>query len=280
MSDVLQKSAESRKSRGHLDPSGFNKHILFHTYVPPEDLRPFIEHFWTLSWDESASTYNSEQVMHRPHVDVFMSKDWSGIQGTFRDKRTYVAAGSGRIIGIRFLPGAFHRFWNGDMGDLQNKVLDIHHFFPSMDSKQIESLLAITDEMAIAQLLPLLRAKLPRVDPNIALINDIINSAEDNTQNTVSAIASNYGKSERWLQQLFQEYVGIGLKWFLQRHKLLYAATQIRQSAAPDWAAIAYEAGYSSQQHFITDFKKTTGKTPLQYKNNLHDTQANHQPDA
>jgi AraC-like DNA-binding protein len=85
----------------------------------------------------------------------------------------------------------------------------------------------------------------------------------------VAAVAKAYGRSERWLQQLFRDYVGVGLKWLLQRHKLLAAAELIRETDRPNWAAIAYELGYSSQQHFIRDFKQVLGKTPVQYKNGI-----------
>jgi AraC-like DNA-binding protein len=33
----------------------------------------------------------------------------------------------------------------------------------------------------------------------------------------------------------------------------------------PNWADLAYELGYSSQQHFITQFRQVLGKTPVQY---------------
>jgi len=65
------------------------------------------------------------------------------------------------------------------------------------------------------------------------------------------------------------EHVGIGLKWLLPRHKLLAAAQQIRESEQPNYAAIAYDLGYSSQQHFISAFKQVLGKTPLQYRKEL-----------
>ena len=79
-------------------------------------------------------------------------------------------------------------------------------------------------------------------------------------------------KSERWVQQLFQEYVGVGIKWSLQRNRLLEAAEYIRQSDNPDWVRIAYELDYSSQQHFISDFKRVLGKTRRQYKRELSHT--------
>ncbi|MCI0393745.1 MAG: AraC family transcriptional regulator [Chloroflexi bacterium] len=270
MNDVLQKSAGSYEPRGRLDPAGFERHVSFHTYLPPADLAPFIEHFWTIRWDQAGNTYYSEEVMHRPYVDVFVSLQQSGIQGTFRGKRTYVAAGSGRIVGIRFRPGAFHAFWGGAVADLQDKIIDLQQLFPWADDRHTERLLALDDQTAIHHLIKLLRAINPQPDSNIELINKIITAIEtDENLQTVKAVARRFGRSERWLQQLFQDYVGIGLKWLLQRHRLLSAAEHIRESDNPDWVAIAYDLGYSSQQHFINDFKQVLGKTPVQYKKEL-----------
>jgi AraC-like DNA-binding protein len=270
MNDVFQKSADDYEPRGRLDPAGFERHVSFQTYLPPADLAPFIEHFWTIRWDQAQETYYSEEVMHRPYVDVFVSKQESGIQGTFRGKRTYVAAGRGRTVGIRFRPGAFHAFWDGALADLQDKILDVQQVFPEMDSPAIEELLTLDDSAVIQDLLKLLRAKNPQPDANIELVNEIITASEsDESLQTVKTVAKAFGRSERWLQQLFLDYVGIGLKWLLQRHRLLAAAKQIRESDAPNWAAIAYDLGYSSQGHFITDFKQVLGKTPRQYKKDL-----------
>ena len=270
MKDVLQKPADNYEPRGRLDPAGFEHHVSFRTYAPPVDLAPFIEHFWTICWDEAGATYHSEEVMHRPYVDVFISLHQSGIQGTFRGKRIYVAAGSGRIVGIRFQPGAFHVLWGGRIADLQDTIVDVQQVFPQVDSRYIEQLLTRDDQAAIADLIELVRTKHLQPDTNIELIHAIILAIEtDEDLQTVAAVAKIFGRSERWLQQLFRDYIGIGLKWLLQRHKLLAAAQQIRESDQPNWATIAYDLGYSSQQHFITAFKQVLGKTPLQYKKEL-----------
>ena len=270
MNDVLQKSADHYEPRGRLDPAGFERHVSFQTYSPPADLVPFIEHFWMIRWDNVDNAYYSEEVMHRPYVDVFVSMQQSGIQGTFRGKRIYVAAGSGKIMGIRFRPGAFHAFWAGTLADLQGKIIDLQQVFPQVDSHYIEHLLILDEQAIIHDLIKLVRTKRPHPDDNIELINKIITAIEtDESIQTVTAIAKAFSRSERWLQQLFQDYLGIGLKWLLQRHRLLAAAQQIRESDQPNWAAIAYDLGYSSQQHFITDFKQVLGKTPRQYKKDL-----------
>lgn len=148
--------------------------------------------------------------------------------------------------------------------------MDIQQVFPQADNYYIEHLLTLEDEVAINVLLGLLRAKRPQPDINIELINEIIAAIEtDESLQTVNAVAKAFGRSERWLQQLFQDYFGIGLKWLIQRHRLLAAAKQIRETDQPNWAAIAYDLGYSGQGHFITDFKQVLGKTPVQYKKEL-----------
>jgi AraC-like DNA-binding protein len=270
LEEVLHKTARRYEPRGRLDPMGFERHVTFHTYSPPSDLAPFIEHMWTIRWSEGGEPYNSDEVMHRPYVDLFVSAQQSGIQGTFRGKRTYVAAGSGRIVGIRFRPAAFHALWGGTLADLQDKTIDLQTVFHQADSQYVAHLLTLDDHAALDVLLGLVRARQPLPDVNIALTNEIITAIEtDDNLQTVAAVARAFGRSERLLQQLFQDYVGIGLKWFLQRHRLLAAAQLIRESDHPNGAAIAYDLGYSSQQHFISAFKQVLGKTPLQYKKAL-----------
>jgi AraC-like DNA-binding protein len=268
MKKVLQKPADRYEPRGRLDPAGFAQHVNFRTYLPPDDLVLFIEHCWIIQWDKTGDRpYYSEEVMHRPYVDVFFSAQEAGIQGTFRGKRIYVAAGAGRIIGIRFRPGAFHAFYRGPMTDLQDKIVDTRQVFPQTDSRYVEHLLALDDVSAIEALVELLRSSNPRSDSSIDLINEIITAIETDAElRSVAAVAERFSRSERWLQQLFQDYVGVGLKWLLQRHRLLTAAQQIRENETLDWAALAYDLGYSSQQHFINAFRQVVGKTPGQYR--------------
>lgn len=270
MKDVLQKPADNYKPRGRLDPVGFARHVSFQTYLPPTDLAQFVAHFWTIRWENTDDVYRSEEVMHRPYVDIFVSAQQSGVQGTFRGKRVYVAAGSGRIVGIRLHPGALHAFWGGKMANLRDEIMDLGQVFPHMNCLRIEHLLALDDATVIDNLVTLLQEKGPQFDKNIEHLNEIITAIElDENLQTVTAVAKAFNRSERWLQQLFRDYVGIGLKWLLQRRKLLAAAELIRETDQPDWAAMAYDLGYSSQQHFITDFKQVLGKTPLQYKKDV-----------
>ena len=271
MKRVLHKSAENYEAAGRLDPRGFDRHVVFHTYPPPKDLVPFVEHFWTIRWDKTgAPSYFSEQLMHKPYVDLFISSRGSGIQGTFRGKRIYVAEDSNRIVGIRFRPGGFHAFWNGKIADIQDGNYDIQDFFSDVDEGFIQTVIGLADKDAVDTLINLLRSKAPQYDVNIEILNEIIDAATtDKELNAVNAVAVKFRRSERWIQQLFLDYVGVGLKWLLQRNRLLEAARIIRENEQQDWAGLAYDMGYSSQQHFIADFKRVTGRTPLQYRKEI-----------
>lgn len=270
---VFQKPAENYEPRGRLDPAGFARNVTFRDPKPPADLAPFVEHFWVIRWQDMDEAYPSTEVMHRPYVDAFFSADEAGIQGTFRNTRTYTAtAGSGRLLGIRFRPGAFHLFWPGEMATLQDQVMPLTTAFAWGTAATVAAILALDDDAALAALAGHLRTTLPAPDPIIDELNAIIHAVEaDEELSTVAAVATSSGRSERWLQQTFRDYLGINLKWLLQRRRLLAAARRIRETETPDWADIAYALGYASQQHFITDFKTVLGATPVQYKNSVTD---------
>ena len=264
---VFQKPAEHYDPRGRLDPGGFARHVSFRMMPPEADLAPFIEHFWVVRWEGIEGTYDNAEVMHRPYVDVFVAADDAGIQGTFRGKRIYKASGTGRVFGARFRPGAFRKFWPGELSNLQDQMLPLAAVFPGVEP---DTLRLDDEDAAIARLAELLGMANAEADENIDLIGRIIAAIEaDDGLTTVAAVAAAFERSERWVQQLFRDYIGIGLKWFLQRRRLLGAAELIRATDQPDWADIAYALGYASQQHFITDFKNVLGETPVQYKANL-----------
>jgi len=268
---VLQKSAEPYEPRGRLDPEGFDRHVDFRIWPPTEALAPFLEHFWVIRWDRAHQpTYVSRQVMHRPYVDVYIGpREW-GIQCTFRGTRAYEAAEVGRIVGARFRPGAFHAFWEGSLSGLADQTIALPRVFPLADAGFIREVQDSDDETAVGRLSELILSRRPQPDPQIDLIGDIIAAVEtDRRFTTVTAVAQTFLRSERWVQQLFSTYLGVGLKWLLLRARLLEAAQIIRATPDPDWAALAYDLGYSSQQHFISDFKQVVGLTPLQYKRGL-----------
>jgi AraC-like DNA-binding protein len=87
----------------------------------------------------------------------------------------------------------------------------------------------------------------------------------DRSINRVDDVTARFGLSARSLQRLFQRYVGVSPKWVLQRYRLHEAAARLAEGTSGTWAEVAVELGYCDQSHFIRDFTRAVGMTPVAY---------------
>jgi AraC-like DNA-binding protein len=92
---------------------------------------------------------------------------------------------------------------------------------------------------------------------------------------SVSDLARAAGVSDRQLERLFRERVGLSPKQFVRIVRFQEVLRATRSGSGPDvgWAAIALEHGFYDQAHFINDFKSFVGRTPGKWRIN-HDSLA------
>lgn len=259
---------------GMLNPADFNRHFKTCFYEPGADLAPFVQLIWIVRWTlPPGEVYRPEQVLSGPTLDIFFKGDRAFVQGIIAGKRDYEVTGAGMMAGVKFNPGGFYPFWQRSVADLSEKTLELTAVFPQADKTFVKDLLAQDDETAVPRIEALLRSKLPRPDKNVEIINRIMIALHrDDSIQTVADAARTLRMSERSLQLLFQTYVGVGLKWVIMRKRVLLAAEHARTLDEPNWAAIAADLGYSSQQHFVTDFKRLVGQSPSRYLRDLQKT--------
>ena len=72
-------------------------------------------------------------------------------------------------------------------------------------------------------------------------------------------------ESQRPLQRIFSQYVGVSPKWVIMRYRLQEAADQLARNEIVNWPKMALDLGYFDQAHFIKDFKMIVGRTPAEY---------------
>lgn len=77
-----------------------------------------------------------------------------------------------------------------------------------------------------------------------------------------SALAERAGVSERHLHRAVTARLGMGVKALAGQIRALAAIEQADQHPRPDWADIAYAAGYSDQAHLSRTVKAMTRLTP------------------
>jgi AraC-like DNA-binding protein len=77
----------------------------------------------------------------------------------------------------------------------------------------------------------------------------------------MAQIASRMALSERQLERLFRERIGLAPKVFARIARLRYAGRLQTNGEAPS-AAVALRAGYADQAHFVRECRSLFGVTP------------------
>ncbi|WP_425410124.1 helix-turn-helix domain-containing protein [Hyphococcus sp.] len=78
-------------------------------------------------------------------------------------------------------------------------------------------------------------------------------------------VAQSLDISERTLRRRFLDHVGCSPKAYARQLQLTNASLIAEQTPAPDWAAIAAEAGFHDQSHMINAFRTEMGMTPAAF---------------
>lgn len=256
---------QTHEPRGILKPKAAQAKYLLTQHKPSADLAPFIEHFWIVRWDIADTPDFTTEILPNPSVNATITSDSCDITGVHTGKFTYTLRGSGVVLGAKFLPGGFYPIYKKPVDKLTNAVIPMSQVWSATRIKKIVAQLDQPDAILVAEFEKLLRSKKPTADPATEAVNFIIKQAtEDSTIRTIQDAARVFETSERTLQHTFQRYVGVGLKWIINRYRLQDVARAI-DNGNTAWADLAQSYGFADQSHFIKDFKKVMGETPAQY---------------
>src|SRR3990172_127132 len=120
-------TSNAGKPRGLLYSQKGNQHFLLSRHLPSEDLRFFVEHFWSVQWDVP-DPQTRENLPH-PSVHLVVEKGNSRILGVVTGKFTRVLEGKGWVFGIKFRPGAFYPFAKFPLSRMTDKLLMLEEIF-------------------------------------------------------------------------------------------------------------------------------------------------------
>lgn len=255
--------AATASHRGILRPHEGRRHFRLTRLAPSRDLDAHVERHWMVEWD-LREPYTQELLNH-PAINLAIEPGFAGVYGirTERDRKTI--DGCGRVVGVKFRPGAFQPFYARSVHHLTNRVVPLAAVFGLAGDELARAVRAERDA-PFAVVEAFLRARLPAPDRNLDVVAALVRTMlEDPAVVRVDELAARHAMSPRTLQRLFRRYVGVSPKWVLQRYRLQEAAERIAEGRDGDWAATALELGYFDQAHFIRDFKALVGASPAQY---------------
>ncbi len=242
---------------------------------PPAALEPWVQHFWSVRWDlRGCEPFLQETVPH-PNVHIVFDKDGAHIAGVHTARFSTTLEGASRVFGIKFRPGGFRPFFGSSVGALANRIVPVEQVFGggAREWKLIMSALE-EDGSLMDAASEFLQARLPAADANVALASRLVElismAAEgESAIRSVHELALRSGMSQRSLQRLFQEYVGVSPKWVIRRYRLHELVERLKSGEAVDGAQTALELGYCDQAHLINDFRSIIGYSPSRYRSLL-----------
>lgn len=236
-------------------------------FAAAPDLAEFVERHWLVSWELPPGREASVTLLPHPCVNVVLDGGRLAICGVGHERFTYAFRGSGRVFGVKFRPGGFLPFLREPVGQITNSVLPAAQLWgPDADELAVAMNAAPRVEQLIGLVEGFLRARWPPPDPQVQLVGKVVAALlHDREIGRVEEVAQRFDIPPRTLQRLFARYVGVSPKWVLRRYRLHEAAVLLAQEQHRPWAEVAAGLGYFDQSHFIRDFTRAIGMTPVAY---------------
>jgi AraC-like DNA-binding protein len=255
-------------TRGVLNPDAIGRQFSLERRPPPDDLAPYVDSHWLVTWDLRGREPFRSQVLPHPCVHLVFEPGGAAVHGIAHERFERRLTDAGWAVGTKFRPAGFQPFSGRAMPELTDHVRGLADVFGD-DGARLQH--ACPPQLgpghALAQVHRFLRERLPdaadrRRELTAAIVADMLSATP---RERVADVAARHHISERTLQRLFATYVGIGPKWVLQRYRLHEAVEQLQARAEIDWARLALDLGYFDQAHFTNDFRALVGRTPAEY---------------
>lgn len=169
-----------------------------------------------------------------------------------------------RIVGIRFFIWVSSDIWADSV--MVNNILPIGGLFddlyrlliPAINKSDIEKSFNFLEAFLLETI---------NIPGNIFRINNFIFLLFTNEKisDKIAEIASDAFLSLRQFERVFKREIGVSPKAFIQKARFCKILARIWQDPPSNLTSLALEFDYSSQSHFIHDFKRFARQTPGEF---------------
>ena len=169
------------------------------------------------------------------------------------------------VIGIRFMPGAFHTLFDLDLIPLRNQVVYDPQIIPKFNEEKIKNSLSLAfqDFSLFDTFLKKIVQNLQKETPaQIQRAVELILKDQGNVK--IESLAKNVHWSVRHFQRQFKQYTGLTPKEFVKNIRLRNSMIQVLLDEEGFQDAL-FDAGYYDQSHFNRDFSMVAGLNPSRF---------------
>lgn len=209
-------------------------------------------------------------------VDIMFEKDSSGIKarvaGTVLERTILENKNEKEYFGVRFMPGVLPAVLNTKMEELVQKECDLNGMLKdSVLPNKIEE--ASESDEWIEVFMQAYKSALAKQEcickkGNALEIAQYVRDEIIQTNGLVkmAELAAKTGYTERYVNKVFHEVVGVNPKTFGKIIKFQKAIQLINQDSNMKLIDISVDTGYYDQPHFIREFKKFAEFSPKEYQ--------------
>lgn len=253
-------------------------HTPTHLYIAPHPLlRPYIAHYTFCSQRAQPESRLPEKLTLIPDASgcVVFSYDGQVLSGRFwgPTTKTVVVFSDAENIPLRFfiefLPGGANRLLGLNLKNFTDRREALELVCPSLN---IGIKNAFEQNQRAAYLSnaidTLLLAVLSEMPGNLRPLSPILKQIC--CQAAVSTAAEKIGYSERHLQRLITEALGMRYKTFTRLTRINLAMQRMEKGPVA-FTKLAHALGYYDQSHFNHDFKAVCGESPTKYYAHMSD---------
>lgn len=177
-------------------------------------------------------------------------------------------ADESEMLVIRFRPGMAWSFLHMPVLEIKDKVADAELIFGNELLSFREQLLEQPEpsqKFTVTETYLLNRIK-NHFDIHPAIRYCISQIRNSPSQTSIREITCKTGYSNKHLISLFGKYAGISPKQYVSVLKFQQAVQSLENNPVSiNWAGLALDCGYYDQAHFINEFKRFSGFSPVAY---------------
>lgn len=270
------------------------------TFLRPSPLlAPYVSYYFAIEAEPPAAgdAAHAVNVLPVPHPQlVFAYGDPSfertmggppvpspdvAVTGFMSQTVEYLCPGRLGVIMVGLHPWGLRPFLAGAIPEIVDRNIPLATLLRRVEGLDGRLRTAVGLAERIAQIEALLVQNLRQVALDQPVVEAVETILEKRGQVLLQALADDAGIGLRQFRRRFGASVGIEARRFIQlaRFQATFEALD-RQPSVPDWTAIALEAGYFDQSHFINAFRSFTRFAPGAYMRRMQRTETGRAFDA
>lgn len=173
-----------------------------------------------------------------------------------------------RVAGVRFHVGGLMPFVSRSLDEFTGRVVGLGEAF-GPDARTLDGQLAECAGDSAAQRDLLNAFFLQRLDERPAhhLLRGLLAHIDAcDGRLRVDALCQHAGLSARTVDRLFRRHLGIGPKVYVQIVRFQRCLARLKSVPTVSLSQIATDGGYFDQSHFVRDYRRFAGTTPVRHK--------------